>query len=154
MSEPIDLSKEGLAAIRKEAEEHSYNRAGRHVLALLDHIAALEAKNAELEHLFEMQWRRMGAATAAWRQAHPGNDLVLPDLGALLAWLLDHIEKLEAGIRRLIRDEEDAARQYREIGRDTGNPDEWESSALEHEEMVERLRALDAPKEIQEESRG
>lgn len=43
---------------------------------------------AWLERLFELQRRRMLEATLAWRAAHPGNELVSPDLGALLAWLL------------------------------------------------------------------
>lgn len=48
--------------------------------------AARDAR--ELNELFDIQSTRMDEATKAWRAAHPGNDLVVPDLGALLAWLL------------------------------------------------------------------
>lgn len=41
------------------------------------------------EQLFETQWARMREATKAWQAAHPGNDLVWPDLGELLTWLLN-----------------------------------------------------------------
>lgn len=40
------------------------------------------------EALFDLQWTRMREATKAWQKAHPGNDLVWPDLGELLTWLL------------------------------------------------------------------
>jgi hypothetical protein len=43
----------------------------------------------ELQRLFDLQQTRMKKATKAWRKANPGNDLVSPDLGKLLDWLLE-----------------------------------------------------------------
>ena len=40
-------------------------------------------------------WKRTVEANNLWRRAHPGNDLVMCDLGDLLTWLMD-----EAGSRR------------------------------------------------------
>ncbi len=34
----------------------------------------------------------MGAATAAWRRHHPGNENVMPDLGNLVGWLIDQAD--------------------------------------------------------------
>jgi hypothetical protein len=40
--------------------------------------------------LFDLQWRRMGEATALWRAEAPEERaLIMPDLGALLEWLID-----------------------------------------------------------------
>ena len=52
-------------------------------------IAELEMENKELNALFDLQQTRMRLATLAWRAAHPGNDLVSPDLGTLLDWLIE-----------------------------------------------------------------
>lgn len=51
--------------------------------------AAIQAKAVEpLEALFDLQFTRTVEADALWREAHPGNDLVVPDLGTLIGWLL------------------------------------------------------------------
>jgi hypothetical protein len=42
----------------------------------------------ELKKLFDLEWTRMRAATAFWQERNPGNDLVWPDLGDLLQWLM------------------------------------------------------------------
>ena len=67
-------------------------------------LEALRAKaeaGEELQQLFDLQWKRMGEATAAWREANPGNDLVCPDLGKLLTWLLARIKAGEMDTARL-----------------------------------------------------
>ena len=56
-------------------------------------VAELQGQVGELESLFDLQQTRMGEATALWREHHPGNELVLPDLGNLLSWLLARIRK-------------------------------------------------------------
>ena len=38
---------------------------------------------------FDLLWGRQLRAINAWRAAHPGNDLVLPDMGIMFDWLLD-----------------------------------------------------------------
>ncbi len=60
---------------------------------LLDTYALALDRIAEYDALFNLQWTRMGEATEIWRKFNPGNDLVLPDLGELLTWLLERIEK-------------------------------------------------------------
>lgn len=47
----------------------------------------------DLEAVFDLQRMRMNAATARWREAHPGNELVSPDLGDLLDWLMHEIDR-------------------------------------------------------------
>lgn len=47
----------------------------------------------ELEVSRDLAWSRMHEATHLWQQAHPGNDLVWPDLGDLLTWLMAQIPK-------------------------------------------------------------
>ncbi len=56
-------------------------------------IAQLEADCAELQQLFDLQYTRMGEATKFWREATGRHD-VMPDLGDLLAWLVDEIKRL------------------------------------------------------------
>lgn len=43
----------------------------------------------ELERTFDLQWRRDQDAIKRWQKANPGNDLVWPDRGKLLDWLMD-----------------------------------------------------------------
>jgi hypothetical protein len=57
------------------------------------YVGAVQQDNDELNRLFRLQQTRMHEATAAWRKANPGNELVLPDLGDLLTWLLAQIPK-------------------------------------------------------------
>lgn len=53
-------------------------------------LARLREENAELNELFDLQHKRTTEAVAAWRAADPDNRKgILPDLGALLEWLLD-----------------------------------------------------------------
>jgi hypothetical protein len=54
----------------------------------------LYKQNQELKRLFDIQWSRMLEADAIWREAHPGKELVIPDLGALLTWLLEERHRL------------------------------------------------------------
>lgn len=54
---------------------------------LLD--SGLVERADELEALFRLQETRMSEAVAAWRAEDPENrQLVMPDLGALLEWLM------------------------------------------------------------------
>lgn len=63
-------------------------------------IEAAEAEAAELHALFALQQTRMAEATKAW-QAATGKRDVLPDLGDLLAWLMDRPAALETRVREL-----------------------------------------------------
>lgn len=54
----------------------------------------LVRENADLHALFDMQWERMGEATARWRAEDPDTRAwIMPDLGALLEWLMTEIDK-------------------------------------------------------------
>lgn len=55
----------------------------------------LRAENKEFKKLFVLQRTRMKEADAYWHQYHPGQELVLPDLGKLLEWLMERIKDLE-----------------------------------------------------------
>lgn len=54
-----------------------------------------ERRKEATEHrrLFELQHRRTQAAERLWREAHPGNDDVYPDLGELIGWMLGAMGK-------------------------------------------------------------
>lgn len=53
-------------------------------------INRLKAENADLNALFTMQYTRMTEATALWQAEAPEERKgVLPDLGALLTWLME-----------------------------------------------------------------
>lgn len=69
--------------------------------AAADRIEALVAENAEYEEVFDMQWKAGMRAVERWREAHPGNDLVLPDTADLCLWLLARVERLEAALREI-----------------------------------------------------
>lgn len=43
-------------------------------------------------------------------------------------------------VREIIKEQARLARQAREIGRDEGNPDAWESVAEKHEEFADQIR--------------
>lgn len=51
---------------------------------------------AEHDALMDLQHQRMKEATTRWHDAGKSDRLTYPDLGALLAFLLDEIERLEA----------------------------------------------------------
>lgn len=53
-----------------------------------------------MRHLFDMQQRRMHAATARWRAEDPETRaLIMPDLGDLLQWLMDDADRARGGAR-------------------------------------------------------
>jgi len=67
-------------------------------------IPDLLAELDEMRALFDMQWRRMGDATDRWRAEDPAaRNLVMPDLGALLRWLMDDADKARAGAARVLQ---------------------------------------------------
>lgn len=59
---------------------------------------ALREENAQLRALFDKQWKRSCEADALWRKHNPGNDNVMPDLGALLKWMMDRMAELEKDV--------------------------------------------------------
>jgi len=76
----------------------------RHDIATRDaRIAELTERNERLEHLFDIQWKRTREAGELWRQAHPGNELVSPDLGELVKWLTDRATAAEERLKEAER---------------------------------------------------
>jgi hypothetical protein len=73
----------------------------RYEPVVLDLIAAAESLReqvGEFRHLFDMQWKRMGEATNRWRAEDPAaRELISPDLGALLEWLMNDADRARAG---------------------------------------------------------
>lgn len=83
---------------RLTGDVNSLNNLLRHVgwgQGEIDSSATIAEELDELNALFDLQRTRMNEATAAWREAHPGKELVSPDLGGLLEWLLAEIERLK-----------------------------------------------------------
>lgn len=60
------------------------------ITAVQEYGDEMRAADAE----FDALWNTNMIAVNAWRAAHPGNDLVLPDMGDMFNWLLS-----EAGLR-------------------------------------------------------
>lgn len=55
--------------------------------------ASFATEAHELNSLFDLQHRVSFEATEMWRKAHPGNEVVIPDLGALLDWFMGIVAK-------------------------------------------------------------
>lgn len=60
---------------------------------MVDRVDRAEEEAAELSKIFELQWKADQRAIDAWRAAHPGSALVLPDRGRLVLWLLEKAEQ-------------------------------------------------------------
>jgi len=71
-------------------EDSSYFRKYCDVTNLFDKVLD---EIDELWRLFDLQQTRMGEATKRWRKA-TGKHETLPDLGDLLQWLIDEIDRL------------------------------------------------------------
>lgn len=66
-----------------------------------DTIIRLTAEVAEYEAAFDAQWNADMAGVQMWREAHPGNDMVLPDRKHFTAWILAEIVVQRAEIEKL-----------------------------------------------------
>lgn len=113
-------------------------------------IAFLIAEYRENNELFDLTWAANSRGVAAWREKHPGNDLVLPDQGNLVEWLLGDRDVLLARVRELeaaldpfvaLADEIDT------LAKDTGIPHEGWAKACFWEDLE---RARDARRGAQE----
>lgn len=76
------------------------------ILELESQVESLRAERDELNASFELRWKADMRAIARWREAHPGNELVMPDHADLCVWLLAERDALQADGERL--DWEDA----------------------------------------------
>ena len=66
-------------------------------------LKELEEEAISLKQLFDQQWKRTREAGELWRQAHPGNDLVNPDLGELVRWLMSRADAAEAKLAEAMK---------------------------------------------------
>ena len=87
---------------KKHSGDSIHHVTAAHEVGWHDGYREGKAKVDELEALFELQHTRTVEATALWRKAHPGNDMVLPDLGKLVGWLLEEREA-EISLRDTLR---------------------------------------------------
>jgi hypothetical protein len=71
---------------------------------IIDSYQDIESHKADadsLNALFDMQHGRVREAEQLWRDNNPGNEMVMPDLGKLVQWLMDDREKYKADADRL-----------------------------------------------------
>jgi len=65
-------------------------------LAIIEReLARILQELADYEASFELRWNADMRAIARWREAHPGNDLVMPDHADLCVWLIEQLERKE-----------------------------------------------------------
>lgn len=120
---------EGLSHMRaREKEERD---------ALAKENAALTAQITDLEQTFQLQYQRVQQADRLWRAAHPDKHLIVPDLGDLLEWYQQEIEKAREierlnGIPAKIRERTFMEDQYNKA---------CEMLNEQHKE-IERLKAM------------
>lgn len=112
---------------------------------LLARLEAAEREREELQALIDLQHKRVVEANRLWRVAHPGNDLVMPDLGRLVEWLMSRAEASEstaAGLRLALEGLIAAAECIRHW-HDTGKDGEGMivSNAKVHELWAETAKA-------------
>ena len=88
---------------------------------------ALLEEIEEYHYLFDLHHKRTVEATQLWRQAHPGNELVSPDTGKMLEWLLGEMTRLREalenfrGLRHQL--EHDGLRHWIRL-----DPDSWDEA--------------------------
>ncbi len=82
------------AEVKKWQEENGW--LGESLADAQIEIEGLKGENAELNHLFDVQWKRMGEATEWWRK-RTGQCDVSPDLGELLRVMLAAVPKEGGG---------------------------------------------------------
>lgn len=111
------LSSEEIAWLRNECGSTAAMFPQKTMLAVLDHITALEAEIKtlreerdaakvdadDLQRTFDLQWKADQRAIKRWRVAHPGNDNVWPDRANMVVWLM---EQMGAPLTRPPTDEE------------------------------------------------
>jgi len=68
-----------------------------------EEIDRLQAKNDAHQKTFDLTWKASMRGIKIWQEANPGNDLVWPDHGDLVAWLLQERETLRGALTQLCR---------------------------------------------------
>jgi hypothetical protein len=92
----MELTREQLAELRKISLE------GSCCGDCLDTIAARDREIAELEATLDLMHQADMRGCKMWQDAHPGNDLVWPDRGKMIFWLLEQLSTLRAAVLLLL----------------------------------------------------
>lgn len=86
-------------AMAYDEKAKAYRRAdlveGSAGLSWKERALTAEAKAAELQRVFDVQWKADQRAIKLWQAAHPGKDLVWPDRCNMVVWLLDQMDRAE-----------------------------------------------------------
>ena len=66
----------------------------RPLLSLLLHVIDEQREALKLDLLSkDLQWKARMRGIKRWQAAHPGNELMWPDQGDLIVWLLEELER-------------------------------------------------------------
>jgi hypothetical protein len=82
--------------LQRETERSSYEQDDKLALEAADTITRLTAEVAEYEATFDAAWEADMRGVQMWREAHPGNDMVLPDRANFTSWILAEIMRLRS----------------------------------------------------------
>lgn len=72
---------------------------------LYSRLVEARMKNAEHDFTFDLRWKADMRAVKMWREAHPGNELVIPDHADMVTWMLEQQSAIDAetkGLRRIL----------------------------------------------------
>ena len=62
----------------------------------------LQAQINEMQSTLDLLWAADQRGIKMWQEAHPGNDLVWPDRGKMIFWLLEELGSAKAQIEELL----------------------------------------------------
>jgi len=71
----------------------------KEIRALRALVDDLRKDNAEWQASFDLYDKAMARGTEQWRKANPGNELVLPDTGNLVEWLIAENERMKNALK-------------------------------------------------------
>jgi len=101
-----DISNVLRKVLERDADASSVELSRESAEEMLAEITRLTAEVAEYDAMFDAQWNADMLGVQMWREAHPGNDMVLPDRANFTAWILAEIvvqraenEQLRAALR-------------------------------------------------------
>ena len=75
-----------------------------------------QRENAELNATLDAVIAADERAVELWRAAHPGNELVIPDRGRLVGWLLEQNAALRTALKRWLKVADDCHQEQQEVG--------------------------------------
>lgn len=81
--------------------EITYDKISEWISEYVGKIRPTDSDERELEAVFEARWKADQRAIKMWQEANPGNDLVWPDHGDMVVWLLERLDEREQWIAKL-----------------------------------------------------